>query len=196
MTRSASTTGKTQRTYEMSEMSRGLLDHICIVLPNYTKTDLINLSIYWLGASFRDIQAANECDIKEAAKIMKDKLTETGYAPIVQSMVKDLKITNLDRFIEEQESRNRPETFYPGGSPLPFYPDRSIQPFYGDLHGIPLLGVDGRGEVRDRDDQGPSAPADPLRCGYLGGTRSADAPYLLTTSIMPLIFGIVGASPL
>jgi len=123
MTRSASTTGKTQRTYEMSEMSRGLLDHICIVLPNYTKTDLINLSIYWLGASFRDIQAANECDIKEAAKIMKDKLTETGYAPIVESMVKDLKVTNLDRFIEEQESRNRLRNVLPGrGRPLPHTP--------------------------------------------------------------------------
>ncbi len=119
MTRSASNTGKTQRTYEMSERSRGLLDHISIVLPDYTKTDLINLSIYWLGASFRDIQEENGCDIKEAARIMREKLTETGYAPILESMVKDLKMTNLDRFFEEQESRYRLGNVLPGRGRTP-----------------------------------------------------------------------------
>ncbi len=98
MTRSTSTNGKTQRTYEYSERARSIMDQMSVILPELTKTDLANMSIFWMGASLRIIQDAQQCDVREAAKIMATQLSETGYDNISTNLTLGMKVTNLDRF--------------------------------------------------------------------------------------------------
>ncbi len=100
MTRSTSTNGKTQRTYEYSERSRSILDQMSVILPELTKTDLANMSIFWLGASLCSIQNESGCDIREAAKDLMGKLSEKGYDQISADLTVSMKVTNLDRFFE------------------------------------------------------------------------------------------------
>ncbi len=98
MTRSTSTNGKTQRTYEYSERARSIMDQMSVILPELSKTELANLSIFWMGASLRSIQDSQNCDVREAAKIMAAQLSETGYEQISTNLTVNMKVTNLDKF--------------------------------------------------------------------------------------------------
>ncbi len=98
MTRSTSTNGKTQRTYEYSERARSIMDQMSVILPELSKTDLANMSIFWFGASLRTIQDTQNCDVREAAKIMSSQLSDIGYESISTNLTVNMKVTNLDRF--------------------------------------------------------------------------------------------------
>lgn len=76
------------------------MDQMSVILPELTKTDLANMSIFWLAASLCNIQTESGCDIREAAKALKGRLSEKGYDQISADLTVSMKVTNLDRFFE------------------------------------------------------------------------------------------------
>ena len=101
MTRSNSDTGVTQRTYPMSERSRSILDQISIVTPGYSKTDLMNLSVFWLAASIKQLKDDRNLDMRGSFSYMESKMSEYGYDKIRDNIIADMKVTPLDRWFEQ-----------------------------------------------------------------------------------------------
>ncbi len=102
MTRSNSDTGVTQRTYPMSERSRSILDQISIVTPGYSKTDLMNLSVFWLAASIKQLKDDRNLDMRGSFSYMESKMSEYGYDKIRENIAADMKVTPLDRWFEQR----------------------------------------------------------------------------------------------
>ena len=100
MTRSNSDTGLTQRTYPMSERSRSILDQLSIVLPGYSKTDLMNVSVFWMASSLKDFRDERGLDIKAAFRFMEEHLSENGYEQIRENIMSSMKVTSLDRWFD------------------------------------------------------------------------------------------------
>lgn len=105
MTRSTSDTGVTQRTYPMSERSRLILDQISIVTPGYSKTDLMNLSVFWLATTIKQLKDDRDLDMRGCFSHMEDKMSEYGYDKIRDNITADMKVTPLDRFLEPRKKR-------------------------------------------------------------------------------------------
>lgn len=103
MTRSNSDTGVTQRTYPMSERSRAILDQISIVTPGYSKTDLMNLSVFWLAASIKELKDDRNLDMRSSFQYMEHKLSEYGYDKIRENIMGSMRVTPLDRWFDQQK---------------------------------------------------------------------------------------------
>ena len=102
MTRSNTDTGVTQRTYTMSERSRSILDQISIVTPGYSKTDLMNLSVFWLAASIKQLKDDRNLDMRGSFSYMEAKMSEYGYDKIRENITAGMKVTPLDRWFEQR----------------------------------------------------------------------------------------------
>lgn len=102
MTRSNTDTGVTQRTYPMSERSRSILDQISIVTPGYSKTDLMNLSVFWLAASIKQLKDDRNLDMRGSFSYMEAKMSEYGYDKIRENITAGMKVTPLDRWFEQR----------------------------------------------------------------------------------------------
>ena len=102
MTRSNSDTGLTQRTYPMSERSRSILDQLSIVLPGYSKTDLMNVSVFWMASTLKDFRDERGLDIKAAFRFMEERLSQNGYDQIRENIMASMKVTSLDRWFANE----------------------------------------------------------------------------------------------
>lgn len=104
MTRSTSVDGITQRTYPMSERCRQIIDSIDIVVPGYSKSDLVNLAVFFTSAFMSDyIRDTDGSDVKEAVEYIRRFTAEHGYELIQNALMTNLKVTKLDRFFDMDE---------------------------------------------------------------------------------------------
>ncbi len=103
MTRSTSETGLTQRTYPMSERSRTIIDQIAIVTPGFTKTELVNVAVFWLATSIMELRSNNKKGMKEAFAEMQAKMSEYGFEAVRDAISDDMKITPLDHWFERSD---------------------------------------------------------------------------------------------
>lgn len=103
MTRSTSDTGLTQRTYPMSERSRAIIDQISIVTPGFTKTELVNVAVFWLATSIMEIRKGDAKGMKDAFATMQSKMAEYGFEAVRDAISNDMKITPLDHWFERED---------------------------------------------------------------------------------------------
>ena len=104
MTRSNTNTGLTQRTYPMSERSRAILDQISIVTPGYTKTELMNVAVFWLATSIKDLREEQKMGMIESFQFMQQKMSGYGDEQVKDAISCDMKITPLDRWFEQDSA--------------------------------------------------------------------------------------------
>lgn len=103
MTRSTSDTGLTQRTYPMSERSRAIIDQISIVTPGFTKTELVNVAVFWLATTIMELRNGEGKDMKDAFATMQKKMSEYGFEAVRDAISNNMKITPLDHWFEHED---------------------------------------------------------------------------------------------
>jgi len=92
------------RTYLLSPRAKSVIDNASIMLPGFSKTDVINTAIFLLGSEISIRRKRNEglTSVKSAFDDIREELGEIGYDEIIQSVIPDIKSqTRLDRFLDK-----------------------------------------------------------------------------------------------
>lgn len=92
------------RTYLMSPRAKSVVDNASIMLPGYSKTEVVNTAIFLLGSEIRARRRtdAGNTSIKAAFEEIREELSEIGYGEIISSVLPDRRSqTKLDRFLDK-----------------------------------------------------------------------------------------------
>lgn len=97
------------RTYLMSPRAKSIMDNAAIMLPGYSKTEVMNTAIFLLGneISRRRNREGGRLSVKAAFEEIRDELGRVGYLEILLNVVPDHKSqTRLDKFLDGDDEND------------------------------------------------------------------------------------------
>lgn len=92
------------RTYLMSPRAKSVVDNASIMLPGYSKTEVVNTAIFLLGSEIRARRRTDSgnTSIKAAFEEIREELNNIGYGEIISSVLPDRRSqTKLDKFLDK-----------------------------------------------------------------------------------------------